>query len=111
MKKFLILVIAMSVFVIFNSNDAFAGIPAPDGMVWVSSSGQTFANGNRVSTQPITNGLRVKCDDDNSVCCWEITDGGKNLELYNVSVPAKPGPTEASDTEIVAVPEPPTGNN
>lgn len=105
MKKFLISIIALLFFVIFNNNNVLAGIPAPDGMIWVSSSGADFANGTLEKVTPIEGGFYVKCK-QSSRCCWEITDGGKNLELYTQISPMKPGPIEDSETEIKATPEP-----
>lgn len=103
MKMFVAsLVFILSSMLLFDSISCLA-IPAPEGYIWTTNDGSTFKNGASTVT-PTEEGLSIYCDDANR-CCWEITDGGKNLEIYTVSLPPKDGPIGPSTTLVTTVPE------
>lgn len=105
MKKFMI-GIYMLVFLstlILNPIFCNAGIPAPEGKIWATADGSTFKNGESTITT-IPGGYYIECSDDTR-CCWEITDNGKNLEVYTNVIAPKPGPIEPSESTIIAVPD------
>jgi len=71
---------------------AFSALEAPEGYIWQGPNGQKWENGRLTGFDVQGDGAQttvtVYCDPSSAQCCWEITNGGKTLELgFSVKPP------------------------